>query len=62
MASFCLLERWLANPAVLLSRAASEELLRSPSSSLAFVSRNLLFLWTAMPSSKMVKIVNSCCC
>ena len=34
MVSFCLLERWLASPAVLLSAATSEELLKSPSSSL----------------------------
>ena len=62
MASFCLLERWLANPAVLLSMAVSEELLRSPSSSLTFVSRNALCSRNAMPFSKTVKIVNNCCC
>ena len=53
--SFCLLERRLANPAVLLSAAASKELLRFSSSSLRLVSRNSLYLRTAISFSPGVK-------
>ena len=61
MVGLCLLERWLANPAVLLSAAASEPLLRSSSSSLKFVSRNSLYLRTAM-SFLIVLVVSKTIC
>lgn len=59
MVNFCLLGRWLANPAVLLSAAASEELLRSSSSSLRLVSRNSLCLRTPMLVSDSIENYSS---
>lgn len=59
MVNFCLLERWLVNPAVLLSAAASEELLRSSSSSLRLASRYSLCLRTAMLVSDSVENCSS---
>lgn len=53
--SFCLLERWLANPAVLLSAATSEELLRSSSPSLKPKSRKSLCFRTAIELSILVE-------